>query len=366
MMAIEITRRSVINSILVGTASLTLSPSVFSLVGPSPNIIRLSSNENPYGPSKKALRAAAQASSKGAYYPGKITNELLQLIAEKNNLDMNQVTLSSGSNEALSAAVVGWGKNGSILCPAFTYDLHLGYAQKIGTKVIRVPLDKEMSIDLNALEDRLDDSVSMVYVCNPNNPTGKTIDGDVLRDFCRIIGKKATVLVDEAYNELTLDPEYSSMVDLIKEGENIIVARTFSKLYGMAGMRIGYAMGRSDLISKVRNHVMAWPNIVGLAAAHASYTEEDFIEFSLNKINEGRALVNDTFTKHDIEPLPSETNFVCADIKRDVSQFEAKLRQQNVLVHRAYSLYPTHLRVSMGKIEELEIFSEVFSKAYKS
>ena len=125
-MTIEITRRSVINSILAGTASLTVSPSVFSLVGPSPNIIRLSSNENPYGPSKKALHAAAKASSKGAYYPSKITMELVQLIAEKNNLDTSQVTLSSGSNEALSAAVVGWGKNGSILCPAFTYDLHLG------------------------------------------------------------------------------------------------------------------------------------------------------------------------------------------------------------------------------------------------
>ena len=143
--------------------------------------------------------------------------------------------------------------------------------------------ESDNSIDLDAFEDAIDDNVSMIYLCNPNNPTGKTIDGDVLRNFCRRVGRKVTVLVDEAYNELTENPKYSSMADLIKDDENIIITRTFSKLYGMAGMRIGYAMGRPDLIKKVRNHVMAWPNIVGLAAANATYEENDFIEYSLER-----------------------------------------------------------------------------------
>ena len=123
----------------------------------------------------------------------------------------------------------------------------------------------------------------------------KTIDGNTLRDFCMRVGKKTTVIIDEAYNELTQNPEYSSMVDLVRENQNIIVTRTFSKLYGMAGMRVGYALGRSDLINIVGNHVMAWPNIVGLAAAHATYAEDDFIEFSLEKINQGREILNSTF-----------------------------------------------------------------------
>ena len=365
-MTMEITRRSLLNGILASTASMTLSPTVFSMVGPGPSIIRLSSNENPYGPSSKALKAAAKASAKGAYYPGRIAAELMQMIADKNKLEINQIAISSGSNEALSAAVVGWGKSGKIISPSLTYDLHLGYAQRIGTKVLRVPLDNDMSIDLDAMEAAVDESVSMIYLCNPNNPTGKTIDGDTLRNFCRAVGKKVTILVDEAYNELTVDPNYTSMVDLVREGENVIVMRTFSKLYGMAGMRIGYAMGREDLITKVRNHVMAWPNIVGLAAAHACYNENDFINFSLNKINQGRALVNKVFMEHGIKPLPSETNFVFADIGRNVKNFEVKMRQENVLVHREYSLYPNHLRVSMGKMEDLQIFADAFKKVYTS
>lgn len=365
-MAMEITRRSLLNGILLGTASMTMSQTVLSMVGPDPSIIRLSANENPYGPSNNALKAAAQASSKGAYYPGKIAAELMQMIADKNKLEVNQIAISSGSNEALSAAVVGWGKEGQIISPSFTYDLHLGYAQRIGTKVLRVPLDNDMSIDLDAMQAAVDKSVSMVYLCNPNNPTGKTIDGDTLRKFCRAVGKKVTVLVDEAYNELTDNPEYTSMVDLVREGENVIVMRTFSKLYGMAGMRVGYALGRKDLITKVRNHVMAWPNIVGLAAAHACYNEDDFIKYSIDKINQGRDLVNEVFIQQGIEPLPSETNFVLADIGRDVKDFEIKMRQENILVHRAYSLYPNHLRVSMGKMEDLRKFAEVFKQVYNS
>ena len=361
----QITRRSLISSLVTGAATATISPAIFSMIGPNPNLIRLSANENPYGPSTKALKAAASASAKGAYYPGRITTELIEMIAQRNKLNVNQVVISSGSNEALSAAVVGWGKQGEIVSPSLTYDLHLGYAQRIGTKVLRVPLDETMSIDLDAMAAAVNKNVSMVYLCNPNNPTGKTIDGDVLRNFCRTVGQKVTILVDEAYNELTVDPNFTSMVDLVREGENVIVMRTFSKLYGMAGMRVGYAMGREDLIKKVRNHIMAWPNIVGLAAAHACYNENDFIKFSLGKINQGRNIVREVFEEQGLQPLPSETNFVFADIGRDVKIFEEKMRQENVLVHRAYNLYPNHLRVSMGKIKDLEIFAEVFKKVFR-
>ena len=147
----QITRRSLISSLVTGAATATISPAIFSMIGPNPNLIRLSANENPYGPSTKALKAAASASAKGAYYPGRITTELIEMIAQRNKLNVNQVVISSGSNEALSAAVVGWGKQGEIVSPSLTYDLHLGYAQRIGTKILRVPLDDAMSIDLDAM-----------------------------------------------------------------------------------------------------------------------------------------------------------------------------------------------------------------------
>jgi len=365
-MPAQLSRRSLLAGIIGGAATIALSPAAFSRFGPEHGIVRLTSNENPYGPSAGALKAAAEAAAKGAYYPGKIGADLVGLIAERHSIGTENVVLSSGSNEALCAAAVGWAKRGGIVTPALTYDLHLGFAQRIGAEIIRVPLNSDLSINLDTVAAAVDNSVSLVYVCNPNNPTGMTLDGDVLRDFCRTVGREATVIVDEAYNELTEDPDYTSMVDLVREGENVIVMRTFSKLYGMAGMRVGYAMGRPDLVARVRNHITSWPNVVGLAAAHASYNDEEFIRFSTDKIATGRDMVIDTFKENGIAPLPTQTNFVFADIGRDVNAFGARMRERNVHVHRAYPNYDGFMRVSMGKLEDIEIFSDVFTELYAS
>ena len=367
-MANAISRRSILGGMLGGVAGSMASPAALAqvLMGPGPGQIRLSSNENPYGPSPSALKAAAEASANGAYYPGAISRELMQLIADRHGLSLNNIALSSGSNEALCAAATAWAKRGAIIAPALTYDLHLGFASRIGAEVVRVPLNDDMSINLSRMDAALDNSVSLVYICNPNNPTGMTLDGDELRAFCRSAGKRATVVIDEAYNELTEKPDYTSMVDLVREGENVIVMRTFSKLFGMAGLRVGYAMGRPDLVARVRNHITSWSNIVGLAAAHASYQDDAFIKFSTEKIVAGREIVNRTFRDAGLQPKPSQTNFVYVDIGRNVNDFVARLRERNVLVRRSYAPYDTYMRVSMGKLDELETFSDVFTELYNS
>lgn len=363
-MSVQLSRRSLLGGMLGGAAGFMFSPATLARFGPANDVVSLTSNENPYGPSAGALKAAAEATARSAYYPGQISRELIQLIADRHELGNENVVLSSGSNEALCAAATGWAKRGRIVTPSLTYDLHLGFAQRIGAEIVRVPLNKDMSINLEVVAAAVDNSVSLVYICNPNNPTGMTLDGEVLREFCRTVGQKATVIVDEAYNELTEDPDYTSMIDLVRDGENVLVMRTFSKLYGMAGMRIGYGMGRADLVARVRNHITSWPNVVGLAAAHASYNDEDFIRFSTGKIVQGRKMVIDTFKRHGLQPLPTQTNFVFTDIGRNVDAFGARMRERNVRVHRAYPNYETYLRVSMGKLEELEIFSDVFSELY--
>ena len=276
------------------------------------------------------------------------------------------MTISSGSNEALCAAATGWAKHGTLLAPSLTYDLHLGFASRIGAEVVTVPLDDDFGINLDRMAAAVDNTVSLVYVCNPNNPTGMTLDGDELRDFCRTIGRHATIVVDEAYNELTEKPDYTSMIDLVREGENVIVMRTFSKLFGMAGLRVGYAMGRPDLVARVAHHVTSWPNIVGLAAAHVSYTDDEFIRFSRDKIITGRKIVVDALREQGIEPLPSQTNFVFADIGRDVNEFAARMRERKVQIRSSYAPYSNYMRVSMGKLEELEVFADVFAEVYGS
>ena len=365
-MPAPINRRDVMRGILTGAFALAAGPASLAQIGPPPGIISLRANENPYGPSPKALKAAAEALHKGAYYPGGIRNDLLGVIAEKNRLDLDNLMLSSGSNEGLQAAMVAYGKRGKVLLPELTYSDHLGYSQRMGVELVRVPLKADMSIDLAAMADAVDDSISMVYVCNPNNPTGMTLDGDDLRNFCLDVSKKAVVLIDEAYNELTDNPEYTSMVDLVRDGENILVMRTFSKIFGMAGLRVGYGMGHPDIARLAGGHVMAWANGVGMTAAHVSYLDDEFIAFSREKILEGRRMVNETFRRNGIEPLPSQTNFVYADIGRDATEFQKLMEARGIHIRGTYQDFTNYSRVSMGKLEDLEVFDRVFTEVYSN
>ena len=360
----SLNRRRALQGLVMGTAGLAFSPLTMGQVEIPPGQIRLMFNENPYGPSPKALAEVAKILPKTAYYPGAIEDDLIGLFMARHQLDREQVFLASGSNEGLQAAMMAFGKHGKVISPALTYSDHLNYAEKLGVAVHRMPLRDDMAIDLEAMARAVDDSVSLVYLCNPNNPTGMAIDGDELRSFCREVAPRVPILIDEAYNELTNKPDYTSMVDLVRGGGNILITRTFSKIFGMAGLRVGYGMGHPDIVSVVNDNVMAWRNGVGLYAAYHSYLDEDFVAFSRDKILQGREMVNATFRRHGIEPLPSQTSFVYADIQRDADVFKAEMAARNVKIRGIYAGYDTYSRVSMGRIEELEIFDRIFSEVY--
>jgi histidinol-phosphate aminotransferase len=357
-------RRRALQGLVMGTAGLALSQLTMGQVEIPPGQIRLMFNENPYGPSPKALAEVAKILPMTAYYPGAIEDDLMGLFMARHRLDREQVFLASGSNEGLQAAMMAFGKRGKVISPALTYSDHLNYAKKLGVALHRVPLRDDMAIDLEAMARAVDDSVSLVYLCNPNNPTGMAIDGDELRSFCREISPKVPILIDEAYNELTDRPDYTSMVDLVRGGANILITRTFSKIFGMAGLRVGYGMGHPDIVSVVKDNLMAWPNGVGLYAAYHSYLDEDFIAFSREKILQGREMVNATFRRHGIEPLPSQTSFVYADIQRDADVFKARMAERNVKIRGIYKGYSTFSRVSMGRIEDLRTFDQIFGEIY--
>ena len=357
-------RRRALQGIFLGAAGVGLSLKAFGQIEIPPEQVRLIFNENPYGPSPKALAEVARILPLTAYYPDDIEGQLVGLFMERFRLDRQQIFMASGSNEGLQAAMIAFGKQGKILSPSLTYSDHLLYAENLGVEVKRIPLRADMAIDLEAIARAVDDSVSLVYLCNPNNPTGMAIDGDELRAFCREVSAKVPIMIDEAYNELTDKPDYASMMDLVREGANILVTRTFSKIFGMAGLRVGYGMGHPDIVKVVRDHVMAWPNGVGLYAAYHSYLDEDFIAFSRAKILQGREMVNATFRRHGIEPLPSQTNFVYADIGRNADAFADQMAEKNVMIRGAYEGYDTYSRVSMGRIDDLKIFDRVFGDVY--
>jgi histidinol-phosphate aminotransferase len=188
------------------------------------------------------------------------------------------------------------------------------------------------------------------------------MDAERLRAFCRSVGPKALVIVDEAYNELTDNPQRDTMVDLVREGENVLVTRTFSKIFGMAGMRVGYGMARPDIIENTFKHIMSWPNGVGLMAAYHSYIDQDFIKFSRDKVQEGRAMVEKTLADVGLVPVQSQTNFVFVDSGRDAMTIRRAMAKEGVLINAGYPGYPQHLRISMGKLEDLRTFDRVFKR----
>ena len=364
-MTTQLSRRALLRGTLAATATLCAFPAMAVQLGPPAGKIALRFNENPYGPSPRALEAARKAAKLGAYYADDVEVALQSKLAELNGLSSQSLVISSGSNEALQAAMLAWGKSGKVLMPELTYTAHVGYARRKGVEIVTVPLAEDMGIDLDAMAAAVDDSVSLVYISNPNNPTSMALDGDALRDFCRTVGDKAVVLVDEAYIDVVDEPEKTSMLSLVHEEQSVVIARTFSKLFGMAGMRVGYCLARPDLTAKIRDYVMAWPNGVGLAAALASIEDDEFIEFSRDKILKGRDMVVNTFRKNGIEPLPSQTNFVYADIGRDANEMQRQMRDKGILIRGAYGKFSTYSRVSMGRLEELEVFDRVFTEVYR-
>lgn len=325
--------------------------------GPEPGVAKLNANENPYGPSKPALEAIAAASAQGAYYVGESVRTLKAMIAERHGVDASQISLSAGSSGVLTYLAVAASRKGSMLGPDLFWDTTMKKAEQQGGTIVRTPKTADLTIDLDAMYAAIDDSVSMVQITNPNNPTGMILDGEALRSFCRKASKRCLVLVDEAYNELTDEPEHNSMVPLIKQGHNVVVARTFSKIYGLAGMRVGYMIAspeNTELVNRfgLGDYAM---NQAGVAAAIASYDDFGFLAISRSKIVEGREMVLDAVKEVGLNAAPSQTNFVFVNLGRfDAETFRRKMAARNVLIRGIYRDYTNWSRVSMGRLEDVE------------
>jgi len=334
--------------------------------GPAPGIAKLNANENPYGPSKAALAAMQEASASGAYYVRDSARALQAMIAERHGVDPEYVALSSGSSGALVACAVSAGQSGDILGPDLFWDTTSKSVEQQGiAEIKRLPKTSGLEIDLDKMYASIDDSIAMVQVVNPNNPTGLLMDADKLRAFCKKASAKATVLVDEAYNELTDMPDENTMVSLVKEGYDVVVARTFSKIYGLAGMRVGYIIAAPDKVKEMGRYGIGWYglNQAGLAAAVASYEDQVFMDASRAKIREGREMVYAALKENGIAALPSQTNFIFADLGSINAQtFREEMEKENVLIRGIYRDYTNWSRVSMGRLEHVQMYVDALPK----
>ncbi len=327
--------------------------------------IRLLANENPYGPSKTAQEAMEAALADGWMYASGEVRVLRQLIAEQEGVPPDHIRITAGSGELLKMAALGFGRAGEIVAAKPTFSMLTAYARNTGATVHDVLLDSEMRHDLAAMEARVSSSTSLVYVCNPNNPTGTRLPTQQLRSFIETIEPRATVFVDEAYVELLPNPQSDSMIDQVKAGKNVILARTFSKIHGLAGLRIGYAIARPDLIAMLRPLQMSFLNVMGLRAAAASYQDKDFQAFSRARIQECVDVTQTAMEDIGLSYTPSVTNFVLFDTGGSVREFASAMRQKNILVGRSYAPYESWCRVSMGTVEQMATFAEALRDYYK-
>lgn len=326
------------------------------LLGPQPGVALLSRNENPYGPSKSALKMIEYAGKKGAYYAGGAIGKLKDMIAERHGISAEQIAVTTGSGEALSAIALAYGPKGPIVAPRLFWDTTALYAKRMGmAEIQRVPLKDDMSVDIAAIEAAVTPATSLVQLCNPNNPTGMISDPAILKPAVKRMAKKATVLMDEAYMELAHDPEANSCIDLVKDGHDVIVCRTFSKIYGMAGIRVGYTISSPETAALIQQTAMSWISGVGIAAAIGAYNDMAFLDYSKSKIVEGREMVKETVNALGFASLPSHTNFVYFNTGK-ANVIQKALAEKNVMIRSQYMDYSDWNRVSMGKIEDVVRF----------
>jgi len=273
--------------------------------------IRLGGNENPYGPAPSALKAMQDALKLSNRYPWNLTAQLREEIAKANGLAVENVIIGSGSSEILGLAAQ-WAalQKGNIVVADPTFGIWMNAAETLGLQIKKMPLTNEKVHDLPQMAAAIDHDTKVIYLCNPNNPTGTIISSEKLKDFITDISKDRLILLDEAYIEYTEEP---SLAHLVADHKNIIVARTFSKIYGLAGARIGYGLAHPDTI-KILNGLQPWSNhggsAVSLAAARASLADAAFVKESRQKNEQVKAFVYNELKKMGIDYIPSFTNFI--------------------------------------------------------
>jgi histidinol-phosphate aminotransferase len=367
MSTISISRRQFAQLLTAGAAAALVRPSLsFAKTnGQMPaggGVVRLSANENPYGPSPKALQAITDSFELTCRYPDEHNNLLIDKLAALNGVNHDQILLGDGSGEILKlcAETFTGTQNGKLVAADPTFEAILNNASANGAEVVKIPLiSTTFAHDLAKMLSAA--KGGLIYVCNPNNPTASITPREELGEFIAKTPRETMVLVDEAYFHYADSPDYESVIPFVKEHPNLIVSRTFSKIYGMAGLRCGYCVGQKKTIERMRRNQM-WDsvNCMALAAATASLDDPDHVPSGQRLNREAKAFTTSELDKMDYKQIPSQANFIMFDCKRPVLPLITAMKERNVHVGRLFPALPNHMRLTIGKKSEMETFLTAF------
>ena len=329
-------------------------------------LIRMNSNENPWGPSRAALRAINAAIEEANLYTYFLAGEMSELIGELQNIGPEHISVGAGSAEILKmGGLLASMDEGSIVVPDPTFEDLPRYAGDNGSEVIRVPVNDNLETDLEAMASAIRRDTKLVYICNPNNPIPNIIEKNALRDFVIEISRDRMVFVDEAYHEFVDDPNYGSMMDLVRNGRrNIIVARTASKIHGLAGLRVGFGFSHPELAAEITRRMTGTLNIIGMRAALASYRDAEHSNFVLRKNKEALEITQGYFREAGIRHINSTANFTFVETGHDIEEVQARFMEHNIRVGRPFPPFRNWMRLSMAKPDEMRYFVQTYKKLF--
>ncbi len=330
-------------------------------------IIRISSNENARGPGPSAIRALHETIGPraGRGYPPDHRQELVDTIAEAYGVASENVIIGCGSGDILRAATMAYcSSDKRLVTGAPTYGAPDSAANRIGAPIEYVPVDSSLGLDVGAMASAAR-GAGMVFFCNPNNPTGTAHPADVVEDFVRQVKRSSpntAILIDEAYIDYTFDPAVRTAAALTQEFPGVFVTRSFSKAHGMAGLRVGYAIGRAETVTAISD---AWNigsmNTLSAAAAIASITDRGHLAEERDENARIRDFTISAFRDLGYEVPDSHTNCIFVDLGRPASWFRDRCLEQGVRIGRDFPpMENTHSRISLGTSEEMETAVRVF------
>ena len=329
------------------------------------DIVKMASNENPLGPSPKALEAMRKALEKVALYPDGSCFYLKKALARHWEVSEDELMVGNGSDELIHYIGVTFLSPGDEVVQANPSFVRYESAAVLNDcDCIMVPL-RDFTHDLDAMADRFTDRTRLVFVANPNNPTGTAVTQRDVERFMAVLPKRVIVVFDEAYFEYVESTDFPDMMDYVREGANVIVLRTFSKIYGLAGLRVGYGIARPEIIqclNQVREPFNV--NSIAQAGALASLDDPEQVERSRRVNSEGKRYLYGEFETMGLPYAPSEANFIFVDIKRDCRPVFTELLKRGVIVRTGDIFgYPTFFRVTIGTESENQRFIQALREA---
>ena len=325
--------------------------------------IILSRNENAYGPSQKVTASMQDSLQFANRYPDPAVNALHERIAQSHSIKPEQLVLGCGSGEILSTCATAFLGPGKKLITALpTFEAIGRCAKTLGAEVVEVPLAGNYSHDLETMLAKADATTGLIYICNPNNPTGSLTPRAALTEFVRKLPSTTTVLIDEAYHHFVMSsPDYISFIDKPMDDDRVIVARTFSKVYGLAGIRVGYAVGAQEKVHALSARRL--PEGVNAVAAHCAlvaYDDLDYVQMSEKRNAQDRQEFFNQAKSRNIQPIPSYTNFAMLQTNRPAPAVIAHFGKNNVEIARLFPSMNTFVRVSFGTPPQMKEFWRVW------